>query len=285
MKHIASLFLALITVTTTLYAQDFQGMATYRTHRKIDIKMDSTKLNDAMQTQMMEMLKKQFQKTYTLTFDQFSSIYKQEVELAKPQVGDGFAMSFGNSGSDVLYKNIKGQIYIDQKETMGKKFLIKDSISKIEWQMESETKHIGEYLCFKATYTKQIPKKNFNFRSNTKHKEAEETEAEKEPEIIERTVTAWYTPQIPVSNGPSKYQGLPGLILEIQDGNSTIICSKIVINPEEKTEIEKPTKGKEVSQTEYNDIMDRKRKEMMERYAPKKGSKNEGEVIEINFGG
>lgn len=159
MKHIASLFLALITVTTTLYAQDFQGMATYRTHRKIDIKMDSTKLNDAMQTQMMEMLKKQFQKTYTLTFDQFSSIYKQEVELAKPQVGDGFAMSFGNSGSDVLYKNIKGQIYIDQKETMGKKFLIKDSISKIEWQMESETKHIGEYLCFKATYTKQIPRR------------------------------------------------------------------------------------------------------------------------------
>ena len=47
----------------------------------------------------------------------------------------------------------------------------------------------------------------------------------------EITISAWYTPQIPVSAGPGNYHGLPGLILEVNDGSETVICSKIVINP------------------------------------------------------
>ncbi|WP_179319079.1 GLPGLI family protein [Winogradskyella helgolandensis] len=275
------LILILIGVVSSVNAQDFQGVATYKTHRDFDIKMDSTKMNDAMQKRMMEMMKKQFQKTYTLTFDKSSSLYKQEAELDKPQVGGGFQMSFGSSGSDVFYKNVKHKIYVDQKETMGKNFLIKDSISAIEWQLESDTKHIGEYMCFKATYTKQVPKVNMNFSSILS--KDDDNEEEKEPEMEERIITAWYTPQIPVSNGPAKYQGLPGLILEIHDGKLTVICSKIVINPEEKIEIEEPTKGKEVSQMEYDDIMEKKTKEMMERYAPSRGSKDG--AIHISIGG
>ena len=275
------LILILIGVISSVNAQDFQGVATYRTHRDLDIKMDSTKMNDAMQKQMMEMMKKQFQKTYTLTFDKSSSLYKQEAELDKPQVGGGLQMSFGNSGSDVFYKNIQNKTYADQKETMGKKFLIKDSISPIEWKLESDTKHIGEYLCFKATYTKQVPKVSMNFSSFSSIDD--DNEEEKEPEMTERTITAWYSPQIPVSNGPAKYQGLPGLILEIHDGKLTVICSKIVLNPEDKIEIEEPTKGKEVNQKEYDDIMDRKTKEMMERYAPSRGSKDG--AIHISIGG
>tara|TARA_R110002050_G_scaffold123023_15_gene241648 strand:- start:1990 stop:2808 length:819 start_codon:yes stop_codon:yes gene_type:complete len=272
-------------MASSVLAQDFQGVATYKTQRKIEIKMDSTKINDAMQTKMMEMMKKGFQKTYKLTFDKTSSLYKQEAELDKPQVGGEIMMSFGNSGDDVFYKNIKDKNYVDQKETMGKKFLIKDSIASIDWKLGSETKHIGEYMCFKATYTKQVPKrKSFSFSSNTnKEKESDEEKNEEEPEMEERTITAWYTPQIPVSNGPSKYQGLPGLILEIHDGKLTIICSQIVINPEEKVEIVEPTKGKEVNQKDYDEIMDKKAKEMMERYAPRKGSK--GESISITIGG
>jgi len=276
--------LVLTFAVTSLCAQDFQGVATYKTQRKFDIKMDSTKMNDAMQTQIMEMMKKQFQKTFNLTFDKSSSLYKQEEELGKPQVGGGdfqFQMIGGGGGSDVLYKSIKDQNYIDQKETMGKKFLVKDSISKIEWQLESDTKYIGEYLCFKATYTKQVSvsRMSFSSRSNID----DEDEEEKEPEMEEQIVTAWYTPQVSVSNGPAKYQGLPGLILEIHDGKLTIICSKIVINPEDKITIEAPTKGKEVNQAEYEEIMDKKTKEMMGRYAPRKGS--EGDAIEITIGG
>lgn len=54
-------------------------------------------------------------------------------------------------------------------------------------------------------------------------------------------MTAWYTPEIPVNQGPENYWGLPGLILEINDGTTTILCSKIVLNAKEKVEI-KPSK-------------------------------------------
>ncbi|GGW67723.1 GLPGLI family protein [Winogradskyella epiphytica] len=281
MKVLKVILIVLSIFTTTSNAQEFQGVATYRTHQKFDVKLDSTKMNDDMQKKIIEMMKKQFQKTYHLNFDKFSSLYQQEVELDKPQVGGGdFQVSFGgNAGSDVLYKNIRDQNYIDQKETLGKRFLIKDSISPIKWELVNETKYIGEYLCFKATYTKQIPKRNFGINDSDKDEDSNE-----EPEMIERVVSAWYTPQIPVSNGPAKYQGLPGLILEVNDGKLTIICSKIVINPHDKVVIEAPRKGTEVSQGEYDDIMEKKSKEMMERYAPRKGSKN-GYSIEINVGG
>ena len=84
------------------------------------------------------------------------------------------------------------------------------------------------------------------------------------PKEIE--VTAWYTMQIPVSQGPAEYWGLPGLILEVNAGKTTILCSKIVMNPTEKNEIKKPSKGKEVTKQEYNDIIKKKMEEMREMY-------------------
>ena len=84
------------------------------------------------------------------------------------------------------------------------------------------------------------------------------------PEDIE--VTVWYTPQIPVSQGPGEYWGLPGLILEVNADRTTILCSKIVMNPEEKTEIKQPSKGKEVTKEEYNTIVKEKVEEMREMY-------------------
>jgi len=278
------IILALALVITKVNAQEFQGIATYKTMRNIDIKIDSSKMNTEMQAKMMEVMKKQFQKTYTLNFNKEASIYKEDVSLDKPQTGMGgdfqVVMVGNGGGMDVLYKNTKTNQYSDQKDTMGKIFLVKDTIETIEWNLESETKYIGEYQCYKATYTKEVEVSNMSFNSNN---EANDNDKDEEPEMEERTVTAWYTPQIPVSNGPAKYQGLPGLILEVHDGKLTIICSKIVLNPDDKLEIKEPEKGKEVSEKEYDDIMEKKTKEMMERFAPRKG--RSGEAIEIRIGG
>jgi GLPGLI family protein len=276
--------LALTVAVSAVSAQDFQGVATYKTQRQIDIKIDSTQMNSEMHTRMMEMMKKQFQKTFKLTFNKEESLYKEEEELEKPQApmgGDFQVVMVGNGGgSDVLYKNTKENRFSDLKDTMGKIFLVKDSINQIEWKLGSETKYIGEYQCFKATYTKMVEKPREIVEFDNEKKEDQE---EKEPEMEERTVTAWYTPQIPVNNGPAQYQGLPGLILEVYDGKLTIICSKIVINPENKVKIEEPTKGKEVNQAKYDEIMEKKAKEMMERFRPRKG--REGESISITIGG
>lgn len=272
-----------VVFTAAIDAQDFQGVATYRTQRKIDIKMDSTSMNADMHARMLEMMKKQFQKTFLLTFNKEASVYKQEEELDKPNVGMGDGIQIvsigGGGGSDVLYKNTKEQRYAEQVDTYGKIFLVKDSIQKIDWKLGTESKYIGEYQCYKATYTKMVEKPRVSFGSDE-----EELDLGKEPEMEERTVTAWYTPQIPVNNGPDNYQGLPGLILEVHDGKLTIICSKIVLNPEDKIDITEPTKGKVVNQEAYEKIMDKKAKEMMERFRPRKGERD-GESISIRIGG
>jgi hypothetical protein len=91
---------------------------------------------------------------------------------------------------------------------------------------------------------------------------SEDSSTEKEDVVEMVEVVAWYTPMIPVNQGPSEYWGLPGLILEVSAGNVIMLCSKIVMNPEEKTEIEIPTKGEVVTRAEYNKIITEKMEEM-----------------------
>ncbi|WP_299366363.1 GLPGLI family protein [Winogradskyella sp.] len=284
MKNVVA-SLALIMVFTFVNAQDFQGVATYKTQRQVDIKMDSTQMSSEMHQKMMEMMKKQFQKTFLLTFNKEESTYKQEEELDKPNVGAGSNVRLvtigGGGGSDVLYKNTREQRFVEQVDTYGKIFLVKDAIEKIDWKLGSETKYIGEYQCYKASYTKMVPKP----REMSSTDSYEDLDLDAEQEMEERTVTAWYTPQIPVNNGPDDYQGLPGLILEVHDGKLTIVCSKIVLNPKEKVAISEPTKGKEVNQEKYEEIMDKKAKEMMERFRPRKGSRDDGNSFSITIGG
>ena len=248
-KLIAATFILIFSVSQ---AQDFHGVATYKSHRKMDFNMKSDGINSEMEKQIQEQLKKQFQKEYTLTFNQEASIYKQNEELAKPMpvASNGITIEISN-GSDVRYKNVKENRYTNQTEMYGKQFLIKDSLTSRKWELVNETKNIGDYTCFKAIFKDSITSKKFTDKG------------ELEEEKKERTTTAWYTPQIPVNNGPEDFQGLPGLILEINDGSLTLVCTKIVINPKDKTEIVEPNKGKEVSAEEFQAIMDKKNKEMM----------------------
>ena len=157
---------------------------------------------------------------------------------------------------------------------------MKDKLKPYDWKLESGTKNIGEYTCYKATFTREVEVlSSISFSGSSKVK-GKTTDRQMETQ----TVTAWYTPQIPVNNGPENYYGLPGLILEINTGEQQIVCSKIVLNPKDKIDIKEPTKGKIIDQAEYEEIMEKKRKEMMERYAPKNGGR-EGESIQIKIGG
>jgi GLPGLI family protein len=226
------------------------------------------------------MLKKEFLKTFILTFDKNTSVYKEDEALAPPSTGSRMVFISSDGGSDVLFKDIKNQSITNQKETFGKQFIIKDRLKPIEWELHSDTKNIGNYTCYKATYTKEIEESMMTFSSSGE--EQREEEPTTAPVMKTITVTAWYTPQIPVSNGPESYQGLPGLILEVNDGDLTILCSKITINPKKAIEISEPKKGKQVTQEEYDSIMLKKMEEMSEQYRGR-GSDKEG--IEIRIGG
>ena len=262
-----------------VFSQNIQGIATYKSQRKMDIQLDST-MNDGMKEQIMAMLKKQSERTYYLEFTNDESQYKQEVKLDDDSVIEGGAMKLviaGNGGgNDVLYKNLKENQYADQVEIFGKEFLIKDALENRDWVMEKETKNIGEYTCFKATYTTTRTVMVAESSSDGENKEVTSEE--------EVTVMAWYTPQIPVKNGPANYGGLPGLILEVNDGSETILCSKIVLNPEKGLAIKEPTKGKVVTATEYEEIMEKKMKEMNEQFEGD-GRREGGNQMRIRIGG
>lgn len=259
-------------VVTKLNAQEFQGVATYKSHRKVDIKMGD-KMSSEQQKMIQEQLRKQFQREYTLKFNKYESVYKQEEKLDAPQpVSSGIQIKIAQ-GSDVMYKNVKEQRYSNKTEIYGKLFLIKDSLTSRKWQLVNETKNIGEYTCYKAIfedeYTTRTITEEGGFETVTKP----------------RTTTVWYTPQIPVSNGPDDYFGLPGLILEVNDGQMTLICSKIVINPEETIEIVEPKKGKEVSQEEFDAIQEKKTEEMMEHFRSSNRGRKDGNRVMIRVGG
>ena len=111
-------------------------------------------------------------------------------------------------------------------------------------------------------------------------------EENREPEMRDQEVVAWYTPQIPVSNGPATYHGLPGLILEVNDGTTTIICSKIVLNPEKAVSVVEPRKGDKMNQEKYDGIMEKKMNEMRDRMRDNRRRADDGgEDIEIRIGG
>jgi GLPGLI family protein len=273
----------LLISVSSVFAQDITGIATYKSQRKMDIKLDSTQFNDEMQAQMKAMLQKQFEKEYTLKFTRDESLYKEVESLDGPNVmgGNGVqVMVASSSGSDVLYKNVAENRFVNQNELFGKQFLIEDALEEPEWKLEKETKNIGEYTCFRATYTRTVTMRNMVSSSDSDKKDGSSTEETSE----EITVTAWYTPQIPVKHGPGQYSGLPGLILEINDGSETILCSRIVLNPNEDLNIKAPTGGKKVDQAEFDEIMDKKMKEMEERYKDD-GRKKDGNNFHIEIRG
>ena len=290
MKKIYLAVLGLSTFIATAQ-KDFQGMAVYESKTSTaDFAKNfegNKDITPEMKTQIMERMKKMFEKTFILNFDKSASIYKEEEKLDAPGQGSGGRMmaSFMGGGG-TYFKNVKEKQYTVDKEVFGKEFLIKDSLPNLKWVLTDETKKIGDYTCFKATAVKEASKSDFrNYRrKEEKKKEAVKTEEVKKDENVttekkdekktnffdevemekEITVTAWYCPEIPVNQGPDEYWGLPGLIMEVNDGKTVIMCSKLVMNVKDKIEIKAPTGGDKVTQKEFDDIMMKKMKEMSE---------------------
>ncbi|PZQ87670.1 GLPGLI family protein [Flavobacterium lindanitolerans] len=269
--------------TSSMGSQEFQGMAVYESKTSApDMKSRfsaNREITPEMQKTIEERMKKMLEKTFILNFDKAASIYKEDERLDAPgQNNGGFRMmSSMMGGGGTYYKNVKEKTFAVDKEFMGKEFLIKDTLPKLQWKLEGETKKIGDYTCYKATAVKKVVQSDFrNFRQKkqeeTKDKKEEKTE-EKKTNFMddfempkEVNVIAWYTPEIPVNQGPEGYWGLPGLILEVSDDKTVILCSKIVLNSKEKTSIKAPTKGKVVTQKEYDEIVTTKMEEMKEQF-------------------
>lgn len=282
------IFFAILGLSTFIASaqKNFQGMAVYESKTSTaDFAKNfegNKEITPEMKTQIMERMKKMFEKTFILNFDKSASIYKEEEKLDAPgQGGGGRMMASFMGGGGTYFKNVKEKQYTVDKEVFGKEFLIKDSLPNLKWVLSEESKKIGDYTCFKATAVKAASKSDFrNYRRKKEEpkKEGAKTEVvttekkdEKKTNFFDEidmpkeiTVTAWYCPEIPVNQGPDEYWGLPGLIMEVNDGKTVIMCSKLVMNVKDKIEIKAPTGGDKVTQKEFDDIMIKKMKEMSE---------------------
>lgn len=250
------LFLFSLLFSTSGFSQDFQGKAYYLSKSTMDLGRWGAKMSEAQKKQVKERLKNRLEKTYILTFNKEEATFKEEDKIdALSGATDSWGKAFSPGKQ---YRNVKTKAFVQRQEFYGKTFLVKDSISSIQWKMSGESKQIGKYTCFKATAS--VPTANLTwFKFSWSEIRNKDTEDKETPMT---NITAWYTTQIPVSFGPLEYGGLPGLILEVNDGETTMLCSKIIINPDEKEKIEAPDKGKVITKKKYKETITAKMTEM-----------------------
>ncbi len=122
---------------------------------------------------------------------------------------------------DYVYTDLENKEFIFQEEIVKKLYTVaEDSAATIKWKLSAENKKIGKYTCQKAV--------GF-FRG--------------------RTYTVWFTTEIPVSHGPWKLRGLPGLILEAEEDRVkfSFRVARVNLSPDKKEVLErlkKPEVGK-----------------------------------------
>lgn len=102
-----------------------------------------------------------------------------------PNVSLKYELNFG------IYKDLTEEEMYEIQNISSKNFMFKINLNKHNWKIFKDTKKIHNYFCKKAT---------INFGG--------------------RLWEAWFTDDIPISDGPYKFYGLPGLILEIYDSKN-----------------------------------------------------------------
>lgn len=254
-------FIALLLSVRLMTAQEFTGQAVYESKTVMEtgsIQINGKPADDAQLKKFQEQMDKANEKTFTMDFNKTESVYEEEQKLEAPSSGGDFSVITTRLGDGKTYKNIKDKVLISEEDFFGKEFLITDSLPDWNWKLMPETKKIGDYTCHKAISIIAVTEKEkADYEKNKKEREQGTSQFFIMDEPKEKTITVWYTPEIPVSHGPANYWGLPGLILEVNTGETTILCSKVIINPKNKVAIKLPKKGKKVTKQEYNNLMEK----------------------------
>ncbi|MDW3194361.1 MAG: GLPGLI family protein [Cytophagales bacterium] len=247
----------------------FKGEATYKTAASMNVDFDGD-MPGVDAEAIRKQIAQQMQREYTLTFNTHESSYKRVEELDQnTSVSGGGVQIRMTGGEGITYRNTKTKVHKESEDLFGKEFLIVDEPETRDWKILNDFKQIGQYECQKAV-----------FESTTRQMTVDSDNGNEVVEKIDTIqVVAWFAPSIPVSHGPDSYWGLPGLILEVKNGNFSILCTKVVMNSDEIGEIEIPKKGKKISRTDFDELREEKLSEMMNQY------QGEGNRTMIRIGG
>lgn len=219
------IFVAIFFLGSFLTHGQSSGVVSYRFNtvnllqdlKRPDLKDFAQKIIDAANAQ-------EFKLTFNKTKTQFLKIESLSTASDYDQKLDNVARS-GFTSHDVYSDFANGK----QVEIMSDGTLVESKNEDLKWEITSETKEIGGYLCYKAIL--KIPFINRYGESKVKE------------------VIAYFAPSLPYSFGPKKFYGLPGLILELIENQKTFVVSKIKLSDQE-LKIDFP-KGKTISKEDY----------------------------------
>lgn len=198
----------------------------------IDFEVSKVRDENSMASKMVdEALKNAKSQVFELTFTTYKSKFKiiESSIQSDNQLINKFASARFTSGfSYFLDKKQNVELFLYSNGT-----LVADNYQNKNWQITSETKTIDTYLCYKAIY-------KYDYLA-------------RDQKTKTRTITAWFAPSLPYSYGPKNYNGLPGLILELQDWNTTFLATEISLS-DEIIDIKFP-QGKTITDEEYRKAM------------------------------
>lgn len=204
-------------------------------------KMDLTSVD--VPEEMKAFFPKEQKAQKVLYYNSEQALYENDKEAKNQDQNefeqDGIKIRMEQNRSDEkVFLSFKNGTRVEQKDLMGRMFLIKDSIEKRKWKFTGRQKNILNMPCEEAVSAG-----------------------------AEDTLTAWYTTKIPVPGGPKEFGGLPGMILEINMGNNyTIKAKSIKEQAELAKKIKEPTKGKVVTAAEYTKLDEEKQAELQKQY-------------------
>jgi GLPGLI family protein len=130
------------------------------------------------------------------------------------------------------YRDFENAKMTDVIEMLGKVYIIEDSLRTYNWKVMNKIKEVAGYMCMMAV--------------------TEDT-------IKNQKITAWFADNIPVSGGPQMFDGLPGMILEldVNDGDIVTTAKEVKMRPvtAEEIAVPKKLKGKKINTAKYLELM------------------------------
>ena len=235
MKYTTLLFLVLLPLV--FIAQKQEGVIQYDEIMKLQIELPEE------MKQYEHLIPKERITKMELFFDESASLYTKSVEVAETEENpfggnvQRQVMTIGGGENSQIYVNQSNKKVIRSENVMGQQFLVTEPLEKKDWKVLNEQKNILSYTCIKA---------ELEVDSTT-------------------TLTAWFSPNLPLSIGPALYYGLPGAVLEIEikreNSNRTIVARKIEIS-EASDKIVVPKKGKKVSKEDFDALVQARVEEM-----------------------
>lgn len=195
-------------------------------------------------------LPKEGTKSKVLYFSDNAARYQLDDSKEAAPPPRGVARAFGAMANRAAPKAVSEIIFYDFKKNeltnqimfMTRNFLVTDKIQKKAWKLSNKISKVLDYTCMSA-----------------------------ELKIKDKTITAWYTPEIPISAGPDEYSGLPGLVLAVQiDEEYAYVATSVELNTPSSSQLSKPTKGEKFDQKGFDKVVAEKVKEWKETQAKRR---------------